>query len=79
MTQKPAIGRIVHYFPRTEELHANNLTLPIAAVITAVWSEQRVNLKLIMDGPEDRWRTSVSLLPAESEDPAGFWVWPPRV
>lgn len=58
--QKPAIGRIVHVVvdPKT-----NNGSDVAPAMITRVWSDTYVNLRLIRDnhpGPEE-WLTSISL------------------
>ena len=76
---KPTIGRIVHY---VLDLEKN----PVAAIITAVWSDTCVNLRLFYDGyglaPQTHgwaeWVTSRTL--DESEKPAvGTWHWLPKV
>jgi hypothetical protein len=74
---KPSIGRIVHY------VAANSIN-PVAAIITAVWSNTCVNLRLFQDGSNTQpqcygeWQTSRSL--DESINPAvGTWHWPPKV
>jgi hypothetical protein len=81
---KPTIGRIVHY---VLDLEKN----PVAAIITAVWNDTCVNLRLFYDGSNSapqtprrsvdgwaEWVTSRTL--DESEKPAvGTWHWPPKV
>ncbi len=77
---KPSIGRIVHFVLQTGQN-------PVAAIITAVWSDNCVNLRLFLDGsnskgPENfgwgEWVTSKNL--DESETPqVGTWHWPPKV
>jgi len=80
---KPAIGRIVHTFvdPGT-----NNGSDIAPAVITRVWGDETVNLKVLLDGHDNPWLTSVKLLPgrppaeALTEDAATFvCFWPPIV
>lgn len=57
---KPAIGRIVHVLV---DPNMNNGSGTAAAVITRVWSDTCVNLRVLRDnypGPEE-WLTSYSL------------------
>lgn len=75
---KPSIGRIVHYV-----VNVGNAR-PVAAIITAVWNDTCVNLRLFQDGSNtdpqtfSEWVTSRSF--DESETPAqGTWHWPPKV
>lgn len=75
---KPSIGRIVHYV-----VNVGNVR-PVAAIITAVWSDTYVNLRFFQDGSNtepqtfSEWVISRSL--DESETPAqGTWHWPPKV
>lgn len=77
---KPSIGRIVHYFPQPGEfgLHSNS-TSPCAAIITAVWSDTCVNLKVLVDGPHDHWVTSRMLREGSDDCGFGVWAWPERV
>lgn len=86
----PALGRIVHTFVDP----ARNNGADIApAVITRVWNEQGVNLRVLLDGPDTLWFTSVVLCDdrdsaeqvkskrvADNGDhyPAAAF-WPPRV
>ena len=79
--QKPTVGRIVHYYPSDDDrilmngLAAGNTHLnQYAAIITAVWSNDLVNLKVFLDGPIDLTNLSASL-----GDEHGMWSWPKRV
>ena len=56
--QKPTVGSIMLYFP-DDERHLNNQSPLAPAVIVAVWSATSVNLKVLNDGPDNSWRTSV--------------------
>jgi hypothetical protein len=68
----PTIGRIVIYNFSPEEARAvNNSSAKAAAVITAVWSDTCVNLKVLTDGPSDIWKTSRVL-----GDGPDSWAWP---
>ena len=72
---KPTIGRIVLYRVRPDdppELR-NNRAEVLPAIITAVFSDTVVNLKIFTDGSVDVWHTSRSL---GSE--LGQWSWPKR-
>ena len=75
---KPSIGRIVHFVVDPEKNH-------VAAIITAVWSDTCVNLRLFLDGsntshPEiygwAEWVTSRSL---DENCGVGTWHWPEKV
>ena len=64
----PKIGQIVVYKPTQEDKNYMSNTNTICnkqdllpAIIVAVWSETSVNLKVIMDGVQDLWKTSVPL------------------
>ncbi len=68
---KPTIGRVViFHFPDSEK-HINNQGLDAPAIITRVWSETCVNLKVLNDGIENTWKTSVP-----QGDGAYQWSWP---
>lgn len=86
----PALGRVVHVF--VDPAH-NNGSDVAPAVITRVWNEQGVNLKVLLDNPDNIWLTSVTLCDdresaeqvksyrvADNGDryPAAAF-WPPRV
>jgi hypothetical protein len=70
---KPTIGRIVIFnMPDYLKNGVNgNKSEKLPAIIVAVWSETTVNLKVLTDGLNDLWVTSVSLGDAE-----GNWNWP---
>jgi hypothetical protein len=73
---KPSIGRIVHV-PATPDQNNGSPVAP--AVITRVWSDTCVNVRVLLDGPDTPWRTSVSHV--EDLDDAAHshcWTWPPR-
>lgn len=79
---KPAIGRIVHFALETGASAINGQRV-FAAVITAVFSDERVSLTVFTDatwGGADEWllrRTSI--MKSESGNPEdGCWHWPPR-
>lgn len=87
---KPSIGRIVHFVQKkpadyqTKGLPDALVHLP--AMITAVWSDTCVNLRVFTDGTNSdepdmapvKWITSVSL--DESESPRNrSWHWPEKV
>jgi hypothetical protein len=71
---KPSVGRIVLFHFQASDANLNNGLLVAPAIITAVWSDTCVNLKVLADNPHDQWKTSMSL----GEGP-GQWSWPPRV
>jgi hypothetical protein len=68
MNRTPKIGDVVTYNTTEQErvdmsncppLH-NNVAEKLPAVITAVWSDSLVNLKVLHDGQSpDLWKTSV--------------------
>jgi hypothetical protein len=76
---KPTVGRIVMYIPTTEDLkkfedaqgNYGESVKKLPAIITNVWSDTCVNLKVIGDAPIDLWRTSMNL-----GDQPGNWNWP---
>lgn len=73
---KPSIGRIVHFV-------LDPKAAPVAGIITAVWSDTCVNLRIFQDGSNTRptqfseWLTS-KLFDDSAEPAAGTWHWPPR-
>lgn len=86
----PALGRIVHVFVDPAR---NNGAEVAPAVITRVWKEHGVNIRVLLDGPDTPWLTSVTL--CEDRDSAekvtnyrvanngdrypAAAFWPPRV
>lgn len=76
---QPTIGRIVHV---PADPAKNNGASVAPAIITRVWSDTCVNLRVLLDSPETEWRTSVTFVEdlngAELRTPWA-WTWPPRV
>lgn len=73
---KPTIGRIVTYNTSAADREVmkqklQNVQEKLPAVIVSVHGSEMVNLKVIMDGPGELWKTSVP--PGESES---CWQWP---
>jgi len=70
---KPTIGRIVIFsMPDYLKVCVNgNKQDKLPAVIVAAWSDTVVNLKVITDGQNDLWVTSVS-----QGDNTNQWNWP---
>lgn len=69
---KPSIGRIVIYhFSENQRELSNNYQKDAPAVITAVWSDTCVNLKVLTDGVHDIWVTSVTNGEGDRQ-----WSWP---
>jgi hypothetical protein len=84
MTQKPSLGRIV--IAAGIDPNTNNGATEAPAIITRVWSDDLVNIKVITDGEtRAQAKTSVKLYgtPEDYEasaatEPVGCY-WPPRV
>lgn len=70
MEQKPSVGRIVHYFGCKGDP-------PLPGIITAVHSDECVNLKVFDDGGNDQFFSS--LTKKENEESTTCWDWPARV
>jgi len=57
---KPIIGTIVIYHCDKEQKEKKNNNQEYApAIITTVWSDDCVNLKVLTDGDENLWLTSM--------------------
>lgn len=77
----PSIGRIVHV---PMDPATNNGANVAPAVVTRVWNENLINVRILGDGHAIDWRTSVAYI--ESLDLVGgldplqlhVWSWPPR-
>ena len=78
---KPSVGRIVHVIVDPKD---NNGSDVAAAVITRVWSDECVNIRILHDGPtvppEGSWRqdwmTSIRLFESrEAADAAHAEMW----
>lgn len=83
--QKPSVGRIVLVPADPANNNGGELA---AAIITRVWSDTKVNVRVVGDNNEVEWRTSVEhadTLPSSTRQDwdAGrvpmVWAWPPRV
>lgn len=80
---KPTIGRIVNYvasdtdkgkMEAARKLNGGcNEANVLPAIVTAVWSDTCVNLRVIADGNLDIWVTSAN----QGLNP-GQWSWPER-
>lgn len=69
---KATIGRVVVYHCNPDEKEKmNNFQETAPAIITAVWSDTCVNLKVILDGENNLWKTSAPLGELENQ-----WSWP---
>lgn len=67
---KPSVGRIVHFkSPDYED--------PVAALITAVYHDDRCDLTLFEPGSFPEPRSAVPF--SEEPNVAMSWSWPPRV
>lgn len=79
---KPSIGRIV-LIPTGPLGEYNNGAKVAPAIITRVWADNMVNLRVLLDGNDTPWKTSVTLYEsAEALRESGSTVgcyWPPRV
>lgn len=76
--QKPTIGRIVIYNTTKDDrsqlgpFNNSNVSDKLPAIVVAVWDNECVNLKVIVDGSiPDIWKTSVCQGKKE-----GDWDWP---
>jgi hypothetical protein len=81
--QRPSLGRIV-LVPMNPAM--NNGATEAPAIVTRVWSDTSVNVRVLADSAELEWRTSVKLvdeLPEYEADDSPpnmhVWCWPPRV
>ncbi|MER5601526.1 hypothetical protein [Streptomyces sp. NPDC002265] len=77
--QKPSVGRIVHV---PMDPATNNGADAAPAVITRVWNDTTVNVRILADAAPAKsdWRTSLVLVESLSEG-VGLcrWAWPERV
>lgn len=71
---KPTIGKIVIFHFDESEINENNQQLEAPAIVTTVWDDDCVNLKVLNDGPENTWKTSVV-----QGTEANQWSWPELV
>lgn len=84
---KPTIGRIVNYIPTEKEKEAiqtlglgnSYAGMKLPAIIVAVWGENEdsaVNLKVLIDGKGEFWKTSICV--GKEENKEGSWYWPTK-
>lgn len=78
-TQTPSLGRIV-LVPIEPEMNNGADTAP--AIITRVWSDTTVNVRVLADSECLLWRTSSTYtdnLDERGQTHMNYWTWPPRV
>lgn len=84
--QKPSVGQIVIVPIAALPAESNNGGDVAPAVITRVWNDHMVNVRVLLDGNDVPWKTSITLYDT-SEDyaaaveegrPFGCY-WPPRI
>jgi hypothetical protein len=75
-----SIGRVVIYTPTEEDnnIAGGNRATALPATIVATWEHtsyenDEVNLKVLSDGFNDLWKTSV---PYDEAGTPGTWKWP---
>ena len=84
---KPTIGRIVIV---PVDPARNNGADVAPAVITRVWNDTCINVRVLLDGPDTEWKTSLKLCPdadtmwdthtsTDASRPPHAAYWPPRV
>ena len=76
---KPSLGRIV-LVPAAPT--GNNGAGIASAIITRVWNDTMINVRVMTDGPDLPWRTSLSYtedLDQYTGTDACSWTWPTRV
>ena len=74
---KPSIARLV-IVPMNAE--TNNGATEAPAIITRVWSDTLVNVRVLSDSDRSpEWRTSVALYEEKPDEPGHVAWWPPRV
>lgn len=79
--QKPSLGQVVLV---AVDPATNNGAGIAPAIVTRVWSDTVVNVRVLLDSDGLQWRTSLtrSDLPLEDLDTdvrLARWVWPPRI
>lgn len=74
---KPSLGRIV-LVPADPAV--NNGADVAPAVITRVWNDEVINVRVLLDSDAVQWRTSVGYAESfENIEHNHQWTWPPRV
>lgn len=79
---KPSVGSIVHV---EVPIEGNNGSTVAPGIITRVWNDRMVNVRVLLDGPDVRWMTSVTLYDSQDDLEAAridttmhAAYWPPR-
>lgn len=77
--QKPTVGRIVHYVPGGNDPPHNGAEV-LPAIITRVWSDTCVNLRVFNDGLWDSGGQGNDFWVSSAMSGTGMreWTWPPR-
>lgn len=81
---KPTVGRIVIYRVQESEVATNSGSTVAPAVVVRVWGDAEdalVNLKVLFDGSEIGWRTSVPFAGTDTNEGHAkpfSWYWPTR-
>lgn len=79
MSQQPSVGRIVLVPMNPAD---NNGADRAPAVITRVWNERTINVRVLGDSHAVDWRTSLGYVESLDDLETGqlhTWSWPPRV
>jgi len=66
---QPTVGRIVWFYPPANQLPEAHPGHPLAAIITAVWSDEMVNLAVFDGNGSSHSYTSVPLVQPEATAP----------
>lgn len=74
--QKPSLARMVIV---SVDPAKNNGSDEAPAIITRVWNDTLVNVKVLNDSPNNEWKTSVTLHAEKPENAQHAAWWPPRV
>jgi hypothetical protein len=73
----PSLGRIV-LVPADPAVNNGAHTAP--AVITRVWTDDVINVRVLLDSDAIQWRTSVTYTDSlDTTEHTHHWTWPPRV
>ncbi|MEU4165597.1 hypothetical protein AB0F46_01765 [Streptomyces sp. NPDC026665] len=73
----PSLGQIV-LVPADPAVNNGGDVAP--AIITRVWNDEVVNVRVLLDSDAVQWRTSVKLVDTlEGVEHKHCWTWPPRV
>lgn len=74
---KPSLGRVV-LVPADPAV--NNGAHVAPAIITRVWNDEVINVRVLLDSDAVQWRTSVGYVDSFDDiETTHHWMWPPRV